>query len=220
MEYPKINSLWKRHGWYFDENAKKNKELQEGRQSLIEGDYAEEAFGNVRKWHVQEKVDGTNIRIYYENSQVRFAGRTEAAQLPCHLLTFLQDHFVPARFHNAFPDAQFVELFGEGYGPKIQACGGNYRKTAGFILFDVKVGNWWLAQSDVKALAQQLEVPYAPEIGIMTEEEIVAFVKSKPLSRCSEIPQMMEGIIARSHPLMLFRNGKPMMWKLKCKEFQ
>ena len=53
----------------------------------------------------------------------------------------------------------------------------------------------------------------------MTEEEIVNFVKSKPLSQCSRIPQMIEGVVCRSEPLTLFRNGKPIMFKLKCKEF-
>jgi hypothetical protein len=53
----------------------------------------------------------------------------------------------------------------------------------------------------------------------MSEAEVVEFVKSRPLSRCSEVPQMMEGVVCRSDPLVLFRNGKPMMWKLKCKEF-
>lgn len=228
MEYVKINSLWKREGWYFDQDKKKSPDYQKGRQSFIIGDYSEPEFGNVKRWSVEEKVDGTNIRIFYKwgtlldgsLQEVKFGGRTKEAQLPCHLLDHLQNHFTIDRLSKAFPDAEAnIILFGEGYGSKIQGCGGNYRKDVGFILFDVWVGGWWLKREDVKLIAEQLRIPMVPDLGVMTEDEIVEFVKSKPLSRCSEVPQMMEGIIARSDPLMLFRNGKPLMWKLKCKEF-
>ena len=30
----------------------------------------------------------------------------------------------------------------------------------------------------------------------------------------------MEGIVARSHPLMLFRNGNPVMFKLKAIDYK
>ena len=236
MEYVKINSLWKRQGWYFDQEKKKSPDYQKGRQSFILGDYAEEEFGAIKYWRVEEKVDGTNIRIEYTNqldiSSVIINGRTENAQIPCHLLNAIQPHFSVERMMGVFPNANKVILFGEGYGPKIQKGGGNYRKTPGFILFDVWIDGWWLKRENVQELAKELEIEACPDLGIMTEDEIVEFVKSKPMSRCSETPRVMEGIIARSEPLMLFRkkpvicedpltfgdNG-PIMWKLKCKEF-
>lgn len=223
MEYVKINSLWKREGWYFDQDKKNSPDYQAGRQSFIIGDYSEPEFGNIKKWRVDEKIDGTNIRVQFINS-VRFKGRTENAQIPPNLFDHLQKTFTFEKMAATFPlheDGAYpiVTLFGEGYGPKIQAGGGNYRKEVGFILFDIVVGGWWLKREDVTELAKKMEIPVVPDLGIMSEDEIVEFVKSKPLSKCSQNPQMMEGIIARSEPLMLFRNGKPLMWKLKCKEF-
>jgi ATP-dependent RNA circularization protein (DNA/RNA ligase family) len=225
MEYPKINSLWKRNGWYLDESLKKvtNIELQKGRQDFIEGDYAEEAFANIRYWDVDEKVDGTNIRIYYSNKdgpKIEFKGRTEAANLPAHLVAHLTQTFTRELLDSVFHEEnQSIILYGEGYGPKIQACGGNYREDAGFILFDVYINGWWLQRGHVADIAKRLGIPSVPYIGRMTEIEIVEFVKSKPLSRCSHIPQMMEGVIARSSPLLLLRNGKPLKFKLKCRDF-
>lgn len=225
MEYPKINSLWKREGWYFDQDKKNSPDYQKGRQSFIEGDYASAEFGNIKLWDVEEKVDGTNIRIHFTCSlnqppiQPIFMGRTANSQLPCHLLQYLQSHFTEERLQKVFPDGSNVFLFGEGYGPKIQGCGGNYRGDPGFILFDVMVGNWWLKREDVYGIANQLQVPHCPPIGRMSEAEIVEYVKSKPLSRCSRNPQMMEGVICRSEPLVLYRKGIPIMFKLKCKEF-
>lgn len=57
------------------------------------------------------------------------------------------------------------------------------------------------------------------------EEEYAAHYRcrkcdeSNPLSLCSEKPQVMEGIIARTDPLLLMRNNQRLMWKLKCKDF-
>lgn len=222
MEYPKINSLWKRSEWYFEEGKKNCKDYQDGRQSFIIGNYADECFGNIKKWSVEEKVDGTNIRIIFENGSVRFGGRTKDAQIPCHLLDYLQENFTSSLMQSIFKNDDgsfpYVILFGEGYGQKIQS-GGNYRKDPGFILFDVFVSRWWLQRESVKEIADKLNIQMVPQIGVMTEEEIIDFVKSKPLSRCSMNPQMMEGIIARPEPLMMKRNGQPIMFKLKCKEF-
>ena len=227
MEYPKINSLWKREGWYFDQGKKNSPDHQKGRQSLIIGDYAEQEFGNIKKWRVDEKVDGTNIRIYYtsvdfEDTKIRtynFYGRTNNAQIPIHLQEYLNREITLGKLIECFGDARQVVLYGEGYGPKIQGCGGNYRSDPGFILFDVFCSGWWLKWQDVIQIAQKLGVPSTPHIGEMTEDEIVDYVKSKPISRCSMIPQMMEGVICRSDPLVLFRNGNPVKFKLKCKEF-
>ncbi|MBM3887133.1 hypothetical protein FJ364_04340 [Candidatus Dependentiae bacterium] len=88
------------------------------------------------------------------------------------------------------------------------------------MLFDVLIGHWWLTREDVAKKAAELTVPFPPDLGIMTENEIIALVQSKPLSKCTAKPYGMEGIIARPEPLLLFRNGKPLVWKLKIKIFE
>lgn len=221
-EYPKIHSLWKREGWYFDEQCKKDPSKQKGRQSFIVGDYACEEFGNIKYWDVEEKIDGTNIRVFFKDGQVRFGGRTKDAQIPCHLLDFLQSHFTPERLLSVFPDkdghGSDLILFGEGFGPKIQS-GSYYSDKPGFCLFDVKVGPWWLEKHAVRSIAKDLEVFSPPYIGIMTEEEIVLYTKKKGNSVLAKDSHIMEGVICRPKKQMLFRNGDPIMYKLKCKEF-
>ena len=219
MKYPKIQSLWKR------EEGSTNK------GKILEGQYSLDEIPNIKQWEVQEKIDGTNIRIrfyhklegdinhyYSETPSIEIMGRGDDASIPNHLCKYLISHFNHERLSKVFCTNEEVLLFGEGYGPKIQS-GGNYRKDAGFILFDIKIGFWLLKQSDVKNIAESLEVPYAPIIGLMTEQEIVDYVKSKPLSLCSITPQVMEGIIARPPDLLFLRNGDRLMFKLKCKDF-
>lgn len=182
-----------------------------------------------------EKVDGTNIRICFlqrdgQRRQPNFLGRTDAAVIqPC-LLPCLQslatweniDQAMEGYLSNRRLDITYNELtlFGEGYGPKIQACGGNYRKDTGFILFDVLIDRMWLSRESVALIAQKLNVPSVPLIGSRwTEEQIVEYVKSKPKSLCSQDEQVMEGVVARAGPTVYFSGGNPVMFKLKCKEF-
>lgn len=147
MEYPKIHSLWKRKEF--------QKGLPNGRHGdLIPGEYSCEEFGNIKEWDVEEKIDGTNIRVMFRRAtlggepllgtmhcSLEIGGRTKDAQIPCHLLSELQKIFTVAGLDRIFPVATDVILFGEGYGPKINS-GGLYAACPGFCLFDVKVGSW------------------------------------------------------------------------------
>lgn len=213
MEYWKINSLYKRR--------------LDGDRKIIFGDYSCPEFANIKHWRVTEKIDGTNIRIEltigYKGEirpeDIKIAGRTDNASIPAELLNHLKNHFTPERFGEQFAGNSRVILFGEGYGPKIQGCGSLYAGEQRFVLFDVIIGNWVLQFDDVKEMAYKLEIPHVPDFGVLNTDEVVEFVKSGPKSIFSQKPQIMEGVVCFSEPLMLFRNGNPLKMKLKVKDF-
>jgi len=206
MKYPKINTIWKR-----DEN---------NRMNIIEGDFSCLEFDNIQKWHITEKIDGTNIRILYNGEEPMFYGRTDDAQIPPFLLDSLRKIFTKELLAKQFPEAKNgVLLYGEGYGNKIQSVGKKYRGDNSFILFDALIDNWWLEPEKVKQLAKELGIDYVPELGIRTKEEAISLVRNGFPSAISQENLNAEGIVARSHPLMLFRNGEPIMWKLKTKDY-
>jgi len=228
MEYPKIHSLWKREDSYFEDNKKRG-------NSFIVGDYARPEFGCIKRWQVQEKIDGMNIRVHMKRLLVidedgfpiyrwygEYHGRRNDSMLPTSLIAAF-DKIFKSEHINAFfknhKDANDIWFFGEGYGPKIQKGGGNYRADAGFILFDVVWNGKWSTKEWVMQNAEELGIPYAPYIGVMTEDEIVEYVKSKPLSLCSIKSQVMEGVIARPEYPLYLPHGEPLIMKLKCKEF-
>lgn len=225
MEYPKINSLWKREGWYFTDEEKRLKAKQGHRQSFIVGDYACPEFGSINRWEIDEKVDGTNVRIFWQPEDQfspNFGGRTSNAQMPTPLLVHLQQTFYREKMQKVFPDVKKVILFGEGYGPKIQAVGSRYRNKVSFILFDVWIDGWWLEKHKVVDIADQLDIEHTVNHRILTTQEVVEFVQSKPKSYIAEDPSLvMEGVIARAYPLMLFRHHRsPIMFKLKVKDLE
>lgn len=232
--YPKLYNLWHR-----DEKTHK----------LVIGQYAQPEFEAIQSWSVSEKINGVNIRIEYADGQVAFGSRNNDGEIPNHLLAYLQRTFTGQFMDVVFPRDKRTEayphvtLFGEGYGPKLEVGGGNYRKDPGFILFDVHIKGlhedreyyWWLERPAVYAIAAKLGVESVPLLNIKTfimeqakwktfegiapKDAILEYVQSKPLSKCSITPQTMEGVVCRSEPLMLFRNGDPIMFKLRCKDF-
>ena len=214
MHYIKINTLYKRN----ETNGK-----------IIIDDFSKEEFCNIKLWYVSEKVNGTNLRISYDRkSNIKFDGKTDNASIPAKLYAYLQNKFTLELMQKVFPldeskDAIIktpeVILFGEGVGAKIKGSGNYLKGDVGVILFDVYIDGWWLSQENVANIAGKLDILYAPSFGIMTIEDAINLVKSKPMSLISSVPQIIEGIVARSHPLMLFRDHTPIIWKLKVVDF-
>ncbi len=215
-KYPKIETLFTR-----DNKFKVTNEIR-----LPE-------FENIKNWLITEKIDGTNIRIIFnrEKGYLSFRGRTDKAQMPIYLLEILQKMFLIEKFVEIFNDAKEVCLYGEGYGAKIQKGGGNYNKDNSFRLFDIWIDGWWLEWDDVVDIAEQLGIETVPTAGLMKIEYAIGLIewKNRGLSDCRLYSRvaldenkkeiLVEGIVARAYPMMLFRNGIPIKWKLKVEDY-
>lgn len=117
----------------------------DGTKKLIDGDFKSETVEYLKNniWTFTEKIDGTNIRVYWDGHKVQFFGRTDRANIPSHLVNYLNETFgtmeAEELFEQKFGETE-VTLYGEGYGYKIQN-GGLYRDDVSFIMFDVMIGN-------------------------------------------------------------------------------
>ena len=207
-EYHKIQTVFKR------DPATKNKTLLDGEWSLPEFEYLKD-----NTWVFTEKVDGTNIRVYLDNGQVTFGGRSDKAQIPAQLVTALNSHFQPLtdKMRNVFGDAD-VCLYGEGYGAKIQKGGGNYRPDQGFVLFDVMVDGWWLRRENMLEVAEELALATTPVIGAGTLLDAVERVREGIESTWG--PFQAEGIVARPEVELKDRGGNRVITKIKCRDFK
>jgi hypothetical protein len=206
-EYHKIQSIYKR------DMTSRRKTLLEGQWTIPEFEYL---AGNV--WTFTEKVDGTNIRVIFQGGGIKFGGRTEDAQIPAQLVARLNERFLPlaAKLCEVFPDGAAV-LYGEGYGAKIQKGGGNYRADQDFVLFDVRVGQWWLQRADVHDVAQKLGIDVVPVIGEGSLHDAVAWAKRGIRSTWGDFEA--EGIVARPKAELMTRGGQRLVAKIKCRDF-
>ena len=192
---------------------------------IIEGQYALPEFEILKDvpWTFTEKVDGTNIRVMWNGENVVFGGKTDNAQIPVQLLYKLQELFGGTAkkelFKAAFQDGAEVCLYGEGYGAKIQKGGGNYNATGtSFVLFDVKVGGWWLKRGDVEDVAKKLGIDAVPIIGEGTLTDAVEKTRVGFNSQWGAF--IAEGIVMRPKVELFTRRGDRIIAKIKTKDFK
>lgn len=218
-EYQKIQTLFKR-----DE-----------RNIIIPDQFTYPEFEVLKdlKWECTEKIDGTNIRIELSSSGnpedgiiMSFKGRTDKANIPEHLLTKLNWLFDRERLMevlNITDETQNcnITLYGEGYGAKIQK-GGNYiSNDVNFILFDVKIGKWWLDRESIKDIANKLGINVVPLMGYMTIPEAIEYVKKGFKSTIAENKDYdAEGLVLKAPCGLLKRDGERLITKIKTVDFR
>lgn len=118
-----------------------------------------------------------------------------------------------------------VEIFGEGYGFKIQK-GGNYIKDhCDFILFDVRVttneGVLWLTREACEDIAKKLNIKIVPVVGYFTIEEAENFVKKGFKSLVAENKDYIaEGLVLKAPCGLLNRRGKRLVTKIKYCDYK
>lgn len=216
MEYQKINTLFKR----------------DANNIIIPSEFTLQEFGYLKDvpWECTEKVDGTNMRVEIAktggNFSVEYKGRTERANIPTHLYNKMRALFDKVKWESIFPQLTEPEdltitLYGEGYGYKIQK-GSNYiSDDVNFILFDVKIGKWWLNRASIEEIALSLGIPVVPLIGYMTIPKAIEFVKKGFKSTFSENRDYdAEGLVLKTPVGLLSRKGERIITKIKTEDFR
>lgn len=215
MEYPKINTLFKR----------------DADNIIIPSQLTKPEYLYLANclWECTEKIDGTNIRIELKklsdgSIKINYCGRTDRAEIPSHLLAKLQQIFSNIDFTLIFPDLvtdDIITLYGEGYGIKIRN-GGNYIKDdVSFILFDVKVNNWWLDRNNCENIANKLNIDIVPIIGYLTIPEAISYVQKGFKSLIAENKDYnAEGLVLKTPNGLLFRDKERIITKIKTCDFE
>ena len=190
---------------------------------MLDGDYSLPEFGYLAnsQWVFTEKVDGTNIRVHWDGTNVTFGGKTDNAQIPVFLLYKLQELFEGTanklRLSKAFDGP--ATLYGEGHGNKIQAAGKDYVPDGvDFVLFDVLVGDYWLERHNIEDVAEKLGLKVVPIIGEGILAEMVDQTEKGFKSIWGDFTA--EGIVARPKTELLTRKKERIITKIKHKDYQ
>ena len=208
IEYNKIETLWKRD--------------MDGTKKLLVGEFRNPTVEFLKDniWQFTEKIDGTNIRVYWDGHKVQFGGRTERAQIPSDLVNYLNSVFGTNEAEQIFEE-KFGEmpviLFGEGYGPKIQN-GGAYRNDVSFIMFDMLISGNYQPRESVEDIAKAFGIDVVPIIFEGTIQEGVDFVKTHPNSTMGTAK--MEGLVGRPKVEMRDRCGNRVIVKIKWEDLK
>lgn len=211
-EYPKTENLWAR-----DKDTHIMSPANGVRMEEVE---------QIKEWLVLEKIDGMNMRVVWTPDDPSgpvepcIFGRTERAQIPGDLHSYIASRCTYERLAHAFRDEDgdlphFVILFGEGYGAGIQQ-GGHYREDKSLALFDVVVNGTWLRWADVQDIAYKLDLDTVPVIGKVSGSFVGDVLM--PYSQIAWSTEKPEGIIARTDPYLFDQRGRRVMFKHKFRD--
>ena len=223
IEYPKIQTLF----------------LRDEKSIIIPNKFTYPEFEYLKdcKWECTEKIDGTNMSFQltpndFSDGHVewntKIYGRTERANIPPLLQAKMQEIFSIDTVKKVFnlsdsleTESSPIEIYGEGFGKKIQSCGGRYlRDSVDFILFDVKIGNWWLTREALEDIAHKLNIQIVPLIGYMTLTEAIEYVKTGFTSTISEDKTLAaEGLVLKTPIGLKNRKGDRIITKIKTCDF-
>lgn len=206
-EYNKIETVFKRD------------EL--GTKKLIEGDFRSKEVEYLKdnQWIFTEKIDGTNIRVYWNGHKVIFSGRTDNSQIPSKLVEKLNELFSgntnEELFEQKFGDKEVI-FYGEGFGGNIQGNLG-YKEEFDFILFDVCINNTILDKDSCIDLAKSFGINYVPVVFEGTIQEAIDYVKTEPKSKIGSAK--MEGLVGRPQTELFDKLGNRIIVKIKVRDF-
>lgn len=204
-QYQKINTVWKR-----------NRDTGK----VILGEYAMEELEYLQhnRWWWWEKIDGTNIRLHWDGERVLIGGRTDNAQIPAPLHAWLVENIpAPTVWATLFDGP--VTVYGEGFGAGIQSVGRAYQPLQSFIVFDVRIEDWWLKWEDVCEIAVALNFPVVPFLGELSLNQAVDVVATGRLE--SAWPGVNpEGIVGRPRVPLFTRRGSRLIVKVKGVDYE
>jgi hypothetical protein len=204
--YPKINTIWKR-------DPVTNR--------VMVGDFTQPEVGYLRdlQWHWYEKIDGTNIRLHFDGERVLIGGRKDSALIPTPLHDYLTesiDNVGLATWSGMFDGP--VTIYGEGFGAGIQK-GGGYGAEQRFIVFDVRIEDWWLDWENVTDIAEKLGYPTVPFLGTASIDRAVDIVVADEYE--SAWPDVQpEGLVGRPGVPLYTKRCDRIICKIKRVDYQ
>jgi len=204
-KYGKIKNLYK-----FDPETK-------GRLGV----YTDPAFEHLEgaNWHLTEKIDGTNIRLIFDNDgRMEIRGRSDKAQLDGELVENIerQMHGVLKMYNKT--------IYGEGCGEGIQK-GGRYGKKhfVAFDLYDNVPGRFWLRQTAFELFDAYgiRRVPVVAHLPNPDPNLWVAYylVQEGMISQYAGDGELAEGIVAVPMADILDGNGERIIVKIKTRDY-
>lgn len=125
----------------------------------IDNLYKNQTVLAFRRCFALEKVHGTSAHIAWRDGKVHLSPGGESAERFAALFDVAA---LTATFTEIGHDV--VTVYGEAYGGKQQGMSATYGKSLAFIVFDVQVGETWLAVPNAVDVAERLGLEFVPHI--------------------------------------------------------
>lgn len=169
-------------------------------------------------WTFKRKLNGENIRVYWDGEQALWNGKTDKFQCSPEFSKYMNETFLEELFEEYFGRDKYVYLFGEHMGPKSQGNELGLDKSE-FVLYDVFTGNSWLGKKEIISIARIF--------GIRSCYDFMNFEKEEEEGTLCELVDKVargdfsnyEGIVATPKVECRYENGDRVIVKIKNKDY-
>lgn len=176
-----------------------------------------------------EKVHGTSANVSWniKDSQVHYFSGGASYEM---FKTLFAHEALKQKLQELFPDKS-VTLYGEAYGGKEQGMKLTYGDTLQFIVFDVKVEDFWLDTENAKDVCTKLGLEFVPYRIIPATADALDAERDLPSEvavrrGCGQnkdkfgfCPPIREGIVVRPVMRVYFESAERIVSKHKRSEF-
>lgn len=174
-----------------------------------------------KECYALEKIHGTSANILFKNKQVQLhPGGESMAKFEA---LFDKDHLM-RKFNENFIELDKVRLFGEAYGGSQQKMRLTYGDKLKFIVFEVKIGDCWLAVPQAEKVAKYFGLEFVDYVKISTNLESIDAERDKDSTQAIRNGmgkgKMREGVVLKPLIELTKNNGDRIIAKHKRDEFK
>jgi len=163
-------------------------------------------------WCWTEKVDGTNVRIYWNGHSLSFGAKYDTDEISSDVKDYLTTLFINNEF-----DEMFEQKFGRSCVTLFGVCYKTDINDIKFVLHDVYKDDIWLSQVEIDYIAHCFNIDSVPVVSIGVLKRAIDFVKTKPMSKIGDFP--MSGLICKPCIDLFDRLGNRIMVKIRVRDF-
>jgi hypothetical protein len=166
-----------------------------------------------------EKIHGTFCKIDWDGKNISFFSGGEEHN---RFVGLFDVENLKTVLSNNFPDI-VVKICGEGYGGRQQSMSATYGKELRFVVFDVQVGDVWLAVPQAEDVATKLGLEFVYYTKVSTDLE--SLDKERDADSVQAVRngmgsgKMREGVVLRPIVEMTKNNGQRIIAKHKRSKF-
>lgn len=121
-----------------------------------------------KELYAMEKIHGTSAHILYKDKKVHyFSGGAKYE----HFVGLFDEQSLYTKFDDMGRDK--IVIYGEAYGGKMQGMSGTYGKEMKFVVFDVKIDDYWLSVPQAEEVAKTFGLEFVHYVKIPADIESI-----------------------------------------------
>lgn len=163
----------------------------------IDNLYKNQAIRMFRECYALEKIHGTSAHVAWNGERVTYFSGGETHDK----FTALFEHDALTAALSAKYGENTITFYGEAYGGKQQGMKATYGDTLKFVVFDVKIGERWMAVPIAHAIAGEYGFEFVDYARVPTDLEALDAERDKPsiqaIRNGIEEPRIREGVVLR-----------------------